>query len=149
MPIDTEIHPKTATPKTITPPKTTTAPKNVLYHTNWGRESTDPRPEENGTLLLKIQVYPSSATIDCREEEHVRNGEQVIFRNSSTEECNLAFDNNDPVFNQRQLFLSAGQEKKLSVGRNAKGWTHCSVDPLDPGKAIPKKFHSPPKIEVP
>lgn len=117
-----------------------------MYDTNWKRQPTEPRPERNGALLLDITVGDPFATIDCRKVEHVRNGEEVIF--SSNKKCKLVFDNNDPVFDEHEKEIGPG-ETTLRVTKYAQGWTHCSVDPLEDGKEIPKEFHSPPKIEVP
>lgn len=121
----------------------------IEHDSHWLDEAeatTEPRPERNGALLLDITVGDPFATIDCRKVEHVRNGEEVIF--SSNKKCKLVFDNNDPVFDEHEKEIGPG-ETTLRVTKYAQGWTHCSVDPLEDGKEIPKEFHSPPKIEVP
>ncbi len=131
---------------TVTPNETVTTKKTV-YNTNWKRQPTEPRPERNGVLFLRIEVNPNLATIDCRAVEKVGKGKnrQVIF--SSNKECKLVFDNNDPVFKKHELVFQG--ETSLPIDDTVVGWTHCSVDPLDPSKEIPKQFQSPPKIEVP
>ncbi len=124
--------------------------KKTVYETNCERKQTEPRPERNGTLFLKITVGANFARIDCREMENVGEGKnrKVIF--SSDKPCKLIFDNKvgDPVFGTKEREIPQG-ETSLPIGDTVVGWTHCSVDPLDPSKEIPREFQCPPKIEVP